>query len=158
MTRHIEIRKNKYLDSVSLMSMSTKANAVEGVTQALLGMATPMNKEVLLNVGVEDPAIDEAKPSDLMIVIDASDDTIEAAVQAVNDILARKDKGASGAAEIRYRTLDGAFEQAPDTNLVLISVNGAFAAETVNGFGVPPPPRDAIDAATRAASRRLVMS
>ena len=64
MTRHIEIRKNSYLDSVSLMSMSTKANAVDGVTQALLGMATPMNKEVLLNVGVSDPAVDAAKPSD----------------------------------------------------------------------------------------------
>ena len=128
MTRHIEIRKNTYLDSVSLMSMSTKANAVEGVTQALLGMATPMNKEVLRNVGVQDPAIDEAKPSDLMIVVDASDDTIEAAIQAVDDILARKDKSAGNAAEVRYRTLDGAFEDVPDSNLVLISVNGAFAA------------------------------
>ena len=61
MTRYIDIRKNTYLDSVSLMSMSTKANAVEGVTQALLGMATPMNKEVLANVGVHDPAIDAAR-------------------------------------------------------------------------------------------------
>src|SRR5690606_20322138 len=128
MSRHISIRKNTYLDSVSLMSMSTKANAVEGVTQALLGMATPMNKEVLANVGVDDPAVDDARPSDLMIVIDASDDTIEAAIEAVNDILARKDKGAAAAHEVRYRTLDGAFSEAPDTNLVLISVNGAFAA------------------------------
>ena len=128
MTRYIDIRKNTYLDSVSLMSMSTKANAVEGVTQALLGMATPMNKEVLLNVGVEDPAIDAAKPSDLMIVIDAADDLIDDAVAAVNDILARKNSAAGDAAEIRYRTLDGAFEEVPDANLVLISVNGAFAA------------------------------
>ncbi|TNM49548.1 acyl-CoA synthetase FdrA [Nocardioides albidus] len=128
MTRHIDIRKNTYLDSVSLMSMSTKANAVEGVTQALLGMATPMNKEVLLNVGVQDPAIDAAKPSDLMIVIDAADDVIEDAIRAVNDILARKTRSADGAAEGRYRTLDGAFAEVPDTNLVLISVNGAYAA------------------------------
>ncbi|MDR2321842.1 MAG: acyl-CoA synthetase FdrA, partial [Microbacterium sp.] len=128
MTRHIEIRKNTYLDSVSLMSMSTRANAVDGVTQALLGMATPMNKEVLLNVGVQDAAIDEARPSDLMIVIDASDDTIAAAIDAVDGILARKDKRTAGAAEVRYRTLDGAFADVPDSNLVLISVNGAFAA------------------------------
>lgn len=128
MTRYIDIRKNTYLDSVSLMSMSTKANAVEGVTQALLGMATPMNKEVLANVGVNDPAIDAARPSDLMIVVDAADDLIDDAVQAVNDILARKNTSAGGAAEIRYRTLDGAFSEVPDSNLVLISVNGAFAA------------------------------
>ena len=128
MTRHIEIRKNSYLDSVSLMSMSTKANAVDGVTLALLGMATPMNKEVLLNVGVSDPAVDAAKPSDLMVVIDATDDTIGAAIEAVNDILARKNKGSGDAAEVRYRTLDGAFSEVADTNLVIISVNGAFAA------------------------------
>lgn len=128
MTRYIDIRKNTYLDSVSLMSMSTKANAVEGVTQALLGMATPMNKEVLANVGVDDPAIDAARPSDLMIVIDAADDLVDDAVQAVNDILARKNTSADGAAEIRYRTLDGAFTEVPESNLVLISVNGAFAA------------------------------
>lgn len=128
MTRHIDIRKNTYLDSVSLMSMSTKANAVDGVTQALLGMATPMNKEVLANVGVNDPAVDAAKPSDLMIVIDADDDAMAAAVAAVDDILARKDKAAGETREVRYRTLDAAFEQNPDSNLVLISVNGAFAA------------------------------
>ncbi|MGN8027834.1 acyl-CoA synthetase FdrA [Microbacterium sp. 22242] len=128
MTRHIDIRKNTYLDSVSLMSMSTRANAVEGVTQALLGMATPMNKEVLLNVGVQDPAIDAAKPSDLMVVIDASEDTIGTAIAAVDDILARKDKGGSGTSEVRYRTLDRAFAEEPDSNLVLISVNGAYAA------------------------------
>lgn len=89
MTRHIEIRKNTYLDSVSLMSMSTKANAVEGVTQALLGMATPMNQEVLANVGVDDSAVDEARPSDLMIVIDVADESLESAMAAIDDILAR---------------------------------------------------------------------
>src|SRR5699024_1588494 len=99
-----------------------------GVTQALLGMATPMNKEVLLNVGVQDPAIDAARPSDLMIVIDAADDLLEDAVQAVDDILARKSAPGGGEAEIRYRTLDGAFAAVPGANLVLISVNGAFAA------------------------------
>ena len=128
MTRYIEIRKNTYLDSVSLMSMSTKANLVEGVTQALLGMATPMNKEVLANVGVNDPAVDQAKPSDLMIVIDAADDLMDAALESVKDILARKDSSDGKNSEVRYRTLDSAFTAVPDSNFVLISVNGAFAA------------------------------
>lgn len=128
MSRHISIRRNTYLDSVSLMSMSTMANAVEGVTQALLGMATPMNKEVLANVGVVDQAVTDAKPSDLMIVIDAEDALMDAAIAAVDDILARKDKPAGATVEVRYRTLDSAFEAAEDSNFVLISVNGAFAA------------------------------
>jgi FdrA protein len=127
MTRHIEIRKNTYLDSVSLMSMSTKANGVEGVEQAFIAMATPMNKEVLANLGISDAAIDEARPSDLMIVVDAVPESLELAVAAVEDILARKG-GTQSSAVVRYRTLDGALSEVPDANLVLISVNGAFAA------------------------------
>lgn len=128
MSRHIDVRQNTYLDSVSLMSMSTRANAVDGVTQALLGMATPMNREVLANLGIEDPALDAARPSDLMIVIDAADDLLDAAITAVDDILARKQRAGAERGETRHRTLDAAFAEAPDTNLVLISVNGAFAA------------------------------
>lgn len=129
MSRHISIRKHTYLDSVSLMSMSTQANALKGVTQALLGMATPMNKEVLANVGVNDQAVSEAKPSDLMIVIDAEDSFMEAAILAVDDILARKrPANQGGSTEVRHRTLEAAFRAEPDSNLVIISVNGAFAA------------------------------
>ncbi len=127
MTRHIDIRKNTYLDSVSLMSMSTKANGIEGVTQAFIAMATPMNKEVLANLSITDPAIDEARPSDLMIVIDTDEDQLARAVGEVDDILARKSAG-NAAADIRYNTLGQAFDEVPDANLVLISVNGAFAA------------------------------
>jgi len=127
MTRHIEIRKNTYLDSVSLMSMSTRANGVDGVDQAFIAMATPMNKEVLANVGISDPALDDARPSDLMIVVDAAEDSLDAAVAAVEDILARKG-GARSSSVVRYRTLDGALAEVPDANLVLVSVNGAFAA------------------------------
>lgn len=127
MTRHIEIRKNTYLDSVSLMSMSTKANGIDGVTQAFIAMATPMNKEVLANLSIVDPAIEEARPSDLMIVIDTAEDQLARAVGEVNDILARKSAG-NAAADVRYNTLDRAFDEVPDANLVLISVNGAFAA------------------------------
>ncbi|MBU2693501.1 acyl-CoA synthetase FdrA [Pimelobacter sp. 30-1] len=129
MTRHVEIRRNTYLDSVSLMSMSTRANAVAGVTQAFLAMATPMNKEVLANLGIADPAITEARPSDLMIVVDVAGDDAEltAAIGEVEAILARRPTGGDGPAEIRHRTLAGALEEAPDSNLVLISVNGAFA-------------------------------
>lgn len=127
LTRHVEIRKNTYLDSVSLMSMSTKANGIDGVAQAFIAMATPMNKEVLANLSIVDPAIDEARPSDLMIVVDAEQERIAPAVAEVDDILARKSGGPS-AADVRHRTLDRAFEEVPDANLVLVSVNGAFAA------------------------------
>ena len=44
MTIHIKIKKNTYFDSVSLMSFSTKANQIDHVKQAMIGMGTDMNK------------------------------------------------------------------------------------------------------------------
>ncbi|MEP6843751.1 MAG: acyl-CoA synthetase FdrA, partial [Pseudolysinimonas sp.] len=128
MIRHIAIRSSTYVDSVSLMSMSTKANAIEGVTQAFLAMATPMNKGVLADLGIDDPRIDAAKPSDLMIVVDVAEHQLDAAIATVADLLDRKNQGSATTAQRRYPTLDRAFAEVPESNLVLISVNGAFAA------------------------------
>lgn len=47
MSTRIVVKKNTYFDSVSLMSISTKANQLDGVEQAFVAMATEMNKGVL---------------------------------------------------------------------------------------------------------------
>ncbi len=56
MPTKIVIKKNTYFDSVSLMSVSTKANKLPGVEQAFVAMATEMNKGVLkpraINAGI----------------------------------------------------------------------------------------------------------
>ena len=52
MPTKIVIKKNTYFDSVSLMSVSTKANKLPGVEQAFVAMATEMNKGVLKNLGL----------------------------------------------------------------------------------------------------------
>jgi FdrA protein len=128
MTRHIDIRKNTYLDSVSLMSMSSEINELDGVTQAFIAMATPMNKEVVANLGIVESAIEAARPSDLMIILDVADDSIEAVLADAENILTRTSILKGGTSETRHRTLDSAFAAVPDANLVLISVNGAYAA------------------------------
>jgi FdrA protein len=43
MTIQVLIKPNTYFDSVSLMSLSTKANQIEGVEQAIIAMGTEMN-------------------------------------------------------------------------------------------------------------------
>ena len=55
------IKRNTYFDSVSLMSVTGRANAVAGVDQAMIGMGTAMNKEVLQNVGMLTPEAAEAR-------------------------------------------------------------------------------------------------
>nr|HAS1762565.1 FdrA family protein [Enterobacter asburiae] len=125
MPTKIVIKKNTYFDSVSLMSVSTKANKLPGVEQAFVAMATEMNKGVLKNLGLITPELAEAKNGDLMIVIkgDAANDETLAAIEA---LFTRKESG--GTHEARYATIASAKTHRPESNLAVISVNGTFAA------------------------------
>ena len=73
MSVKIGVKKNTYFDSVSLMSISTRANKLDGVEQAFVAMATEMNKGVLNNLGLLTPELEAAKNGDLMIVIKGKD-------------------------------------------------------------------------------------
>jgi FdrA protein len=107
----VVIRKNTYFDSVSLMSLSTKANRIDGVDQAVVAMGTEMNKGVLRNVGLFTPDVDAAGNGDLMIVIKAgSDERSESALAEVLALLEKRDKPSQGGGEQRYATLASAAE------------------------------------------------
>ena len=55
----VNVIQNRYIDSVSLMALSTKANQIEGVKQVIVAMATDMNKEVMKNVGLYNTTVEE---------------------------------------------------------------------------------------------------
>ncbi|WP_115788410.1 acyl-CoA synthetase FdrA [Arthrobacter silvisoli] len=122
------IRKNSYFDSVSLMSISTKANGIDGVDQAFVAMATEMNKAVLENLGLLSDELKAATTSDLMIVVVPSEGADgDELVPLVEELLVRK-APAAGSAEVSHRTIASALEEDADINLAVIAVNGAFAA------------------------------
>ncbi|WP_301171916.1 acyl-CoA synthetase FdrA [Brevibacillus nitrificans] len=128
MSIKVVIKKSTYFDSVSLMSLSTKANQLPGVEQAVIAMGTEMNKEVLRNVGLLTPEIEEAKSSDLVIVVKAeTDELCDDALAGIEVLFAKKGE-TKGASEIKYATIDSAAKSIPEANLAIISVNGAFAA------------------------------
>lgn len=128
MSIKVVIKKSTYFDSVSLMSLSTKANQLPGVEQAVIAMGTEMNKEVLRNVGLLTPEIEEAKSSDLVIVVKAeTDELCDDALAGIEELFAKKGE-TKGASEIKYATIDSAAKSIPEANLAIISVNGAFAA------------------------------
>ncbi|MFD2116684.1 acyl-CoA synthetase FdrA [Paenibacillus yanchengensis] len=129
MSIKVVIKSNTYFDSVSLMSLSTKANQIEGVEQAVIAMGTEMNKEVLQNVGLLTAELEQAKSSDLMIVIKAAtDDISEAAYESVEQLFTKKNNGKQGTGEVVYATIDSAAKSNSNANLAVISVNGKFAA------------------------------
>ncbi|MFK3734577.1 acyl-CoA synthetase FdrA [Streptomyces sp. NPDC088090] len=123
------VRKNTYYDSVSLMSVSTKANALDGVEQAFTAMGTEMNKGVLENLGLLTEELRAAESGDLMIVLVAEDgaDT-EALLAGIEDLLTRKAPASAAAGEVTYRTVASAAAGIEGANLAVIAVNGAYAA------------------------------
>ncbi|WP_427889479.1 acyl-CoA synthetase FdrA [Kribbella sp. GL6] len=121
------VRKNTYYDSVSLMSVSTRANQLDGVHQAFVAMATEMNKEVLRNLGLLTAELDAAGGGDLMIVLDTADGVDDDATLVAVDELFTAKKRASGQTE-SYRTIDAAARNRPGANLAVIAVAGTFAA------------------------------
>ncbi|WP_423801984.1 acyl-CoA synthetase FdrA [Neobacillus sp. SAB-20_R2A] len=123
------IKPNTYFDSVSLMSLSTKANQIDGVEQAIIAMGTEMNKEVMKNVGLMTPEVEEAGASDLIIVVKAeTEELFENAFLSINELFTKRDSGKKGKGDIKYSTISSAAENNPDANLAIIAVNGAYAA------------------------------
>jgi succinyl-CoA synthetase alpha subunit len=124
----VAIKRNTYVDSVSLMSLSTKANTLDGVEQAVVAMATEMNKGVLRNVGLLVPDVETAGNGDLMIVVKAANDArCDLALAEIETLLTRRG-GAKGGGDVRYATLESAVEHVPGANLAIVSVPGEYAA------------------------------
>lgn len=127
MSVKIVIKPNTYFDSVSLMSISTRANKLDGVEQAFVAMATEMNKGVLKNLGLLTPTLEQAKNGDLMIVINGkSGADNEQLLVEIEELF--NTKAQSGSHEARYATIASAKKHIPESNLAVISVNGLFAA------------------------------
>lgn len=111
------------------MALSTKVNALDGVEQAVVAMATDLNKEVMRSVGLSSPDVEAAGPGDLVIAIKAAtDERCVTAQQEAEALLKQKGGNDMGKGEARYATLDAAMRHVPEANLVIISVPGPFAA------------------------------
>lgn len=128
MTVQVLVKPNTYIDSVSLMSLSTKANQIEIVEQAIIAMGTEMNKEVIRNVGLMTPEVENAKTSDLVIIVKAaSEELCEGAFESINELLTKKKDSSKGKSEVKYSTITSAVNGTPEANLAIIAVNGSYA-------------------------------
>lgn len=124
------IRENTYHDSVTLMSLSSEILQVDGVEEAVISMATDMNKELLENVGLATEESNNAGSNDLIIAIEAEDEeSYEEALNLVDELLSPQAQKKSQGGEIEDpKTIDKALEYMDDANMAVISVPGDFAA------------------------------
>lgn len=122
------IKANAYFDSVTLMSISKIMKEIPGVAEAVVGMGTALNKELIEKVGLATADVLEAGPNDLMIAIKAEDEyKLSEALAAMETALARP-KGVESNGRQAPKSLTSALELAPQSNIAIISLPGAYAA------------------------------
>ena len=84
---HVQVKKNTYYDSVTLMIITKEVKNVPGVKEVLVGMATDLNKELTENLGLIDTEIKDLTINDFYIAVDAeSDDAFQQAVAKVEEL------------------------------------------------------------------------
>lgn len=126
-----DIRKNAYYDSVTLMLISKEIKNIEGVTEALVGMGTELNKELTINLNLETDELSEISANDFYIAAHVeSEEIMKVVISTVDELLTRK-KVESGS-EYQPVSLKSALEMQPDANMVVVSIPGKYVEEEVN--------------------------
>lgn len=123
-----KILHNTYVDSMSLMALSTKVNKLPVVEQAMVGMGTDMNKQVIENVGLMTQEIKTATKADLIIVVQSKNqEDLAAAFIAIEELRNQKVQE-SGDASQTYSSVNQAMREDDDSSLVIFSVPGEYVA------------------------------
>ncbi len=122
------VEQGRYLDSVALMRVSRRLEALPGVLGAAVMIGTPSNRALMRDAGLLAAEGQAAGPNDLVIAVLAQDAAAgRAALDFALQSMHEKDKG-STATFARARSLGGALESLAQANLALISVPGEYAA------------------------------
>ena len=67
--RSVQLRRGTYVDSVTLMQVSRRVAALDGVTSALVAMATELNLDLADGMGFEVPP---SSPNELLVAVEAA--------------------------------------------------------------------------------------
>ena len=121
------VKPNQYADSMSLMALSTRVNELPYVSQAMIGMGTDLNKQVIAEVGLSTPEVEAATTRDQIIVVQC--ETEQDCARALDQVEELRAQGVAPAEGTAYRTTRAAMEAAAPGGLVVISVPGEYAAD-----------------------------
>lgn len=129
MPERILVRKNTYRDSAFLMRIGRLVAAVPGVTEAVVLMATEMNRRLLEDAGFRPESLGDAGPMDIVVALHAATaEQLDAAERAALEALERAPAAAGAAARSRPGSVREAVAERASLNLVSIAVPGPYAA------------------------------
>jgi len=121
--KKVVVKKNRYVDSVSLMGVSDRVMTLKGIQNVEAQMATCANQDLLKQLGYELP--EGVTANDLVIVITAEDDRCcSDALQMAEDIIDRKNVDN----EKHYSDIDEIDITEEPYDLCQISLPGEYAA------------------------------
>ncbi len=127
MISRVEVHRGQYHDSVRLMQASRAIQDVDGVTDALVAMATELNLSLLADMNFDMDAVAGIGPNDLLLAIRAeSEEAIEAAHRALEAALTPA-TAPSGGLEAPDPKSIGRAAKLNDANVALLSVPGNHA-------------------------------
>lgn len=122
--KKVVIKKNRYVDSVSLMSVSDRVTALPGVTNTEVQMGTQANRQLLELLEYTLP--EDVTANDLVVAITADDEAAyEAAFSMVENIIDRKNLEETAC----YSDLSQIDLKQDPYDLCQISLPGEYAAE-----------------------------
>ena len=123
------VRRNAYVDSVTLLQSSAEVLSLPLVLDAALVMATDLNRQVLAESGLLVGEAAAAGPNDLVIAVRADNEAAAAsALDYAERLLTSRRVESDAATASPPRSLRAAHRAEPEARLAVISVPGAFAA------------------------------
>ena len=113
------------------MRLAREVRKKPGVSEVAALMGTPSNHEILLQAGLAEEGGLDAGPNDLVLAVEADSQALafEAIEEAKAFLTQVRAGGDGGAGDFSPSSLAGALAAAPDSNLAMISVPGAYAAK-----------------------------
>jgi len=124
-SREIAIKKNRYFDSVFLMTVTRRLSEQPGIENAAAVMGSPANKAILVNMGFAEEALAPAGPNDLIVALEGDRAAVRRLVDHLEEWIIRPTPERTGPMAISF---DDALSRQPKSNLAVISVPGEYAA------------------------------
>ncbi|MFF2176113.1 acyl-CoA synthetase FdrA [Lysinibacillus sp. NPDC058147] len=123
------IKENTYKDSIVLMLLSNKLSAIDGVNKVSIMMGTPANKDIFKSSGLGTDELENAKPNDIVIVVDTDqEEKVDEVKEEVEIALKGESDSQNTSKGQEAHNWKRALELANNPNLALISIPGQYAA------------------------------